>query len=95
MIEKQNSVEKSGGMSQLETTAPKDFEDQTSGGRFTADLKRLVDTKHANVRLAEEALSPQLVSKQGKLTGQKQQEFAIQKRSASVYQKPRGMNDTF
>lgn len=56
-------------MSQLETTAPKDFEDQTSGGRFTADLKRLVDTKHANVRLAEEALSPQLVSKQGKLTG--------------------------
>ena len=45
-------------MSQMATTAPREGEDYTSGGRFTADLKNLVDTKHANVRLAEEALSP-------------------------------------
>ena len=81
----------------MATTAPREGEDYTSGGRFTADLKNLVDTKHANVRLAEEALSPQLVTKkENRLAAMKQQnEFAIQKRSASVYQKPRGMNDTF
>ena len=47
----------------MATTAPKENEDYGSGGRFTADLKRLVDTKQVNVRLAEEALSPQLVTK--------------------------------
>ena len=55
-------------MSQMATTAPRENEDYGSGGRFTADLKRLVDTKHANVRLAEETLSPQLVSKKPVLT---------------------------
>lgn len=55
-------------MSQMATTAPRENEDYGSAGRGTADLKRLVDTKHVNIRLAEETLSPQLISKKPVLT---------------------------
>ena len=44
MVKKQTSAGGNGGMSQMATTAPRD-EINTSGGRITAELSRVLDTK--------------------------------------------------
>ena len=92
-VEKQKSVVKSGGMSQMATTAPRNDDDYgyNSGGRITAELTKVLDSKQANQKLADQALTPQLFAKNN--TKQRTTTAAapitdsnmFQKRSVSVY----------
>ena len=88
-------------MSQMATTAPGNDHDFASGGRITADLKvpNVLNSKQANQKLADQALTPALFAKKNQQAHQNPANTGdgnvFQKRSVSVYQKPNALGDTF
>lgn len=76
-------------MSQMATTAPRcEGEDYNSGGRITAEVRKVIDGKH---NMADQVITPALFAKKNmkiSTMNQTAPNNPFQKRSASVYQNP-------